>query len=175
MFTLKVFIALCCSLTSLANAASPRQAPTTGQPRKPAPLVVRNNSMLKLMTAELEVPHLRRTYRKSIRVSKVVPNEHDPAVRDTLLQVSTAADQLKIFTNQYNSFLLDARITSRAVSFGKGIRVGAAQAAFCQAFDLSARHDIYQVIETPEGGYSITFFFKAGVLSRVQYTVNYSD
>ncbi|GAA4354234.1 hypothetical protein GCM10023185_15770 [Hymenobacter saemangeumensis] len=141
----------------------------------PAPLVVRNNRLLTLMTAELAAARLRTTYRQHIRVGKVIPNAHDPAVRDTLLLVSTAADQLKIFTNQHNSFLFQASITSRAVSFGKGIRVGASQAMFCQAFGLSPRYEIYQVIESPEAGYSITFFFKAGVLSRVEYQVHSSD
>jgi hypothetical protein len=172
MFFPKALVILCCIFPSLASAQSSRPALAV-QARKPTPLVIHNSRMLKVMTAELEAPNLRRTYRKHIRVSKVTPNEYDPAVRDTLLLVSTASDQLKIFTNQYNSFLLSARITSRAVSFGRGIRVGTNQVAFCQAFGVSNKHEVYQVIESPEEGYSITFFFKAGTLSRVEYEVHY--
>jgi hypothetical protein len=141
---------------------------------KPKVKTVYNNHLLELATRELTVPHLRKLYGSTLRVSKISRNIHEPAVKDTLLLANTKADQLKFFSNKYNTFLLSAKITSRKLAFGRGIQVGTAKTAFCKAFGLANAFDGYLLADA-EGGSSIYFLFRQGVLTSVSYDIGWLD
>lgn len=135
---------------------------------------IHNDELLLVATRELEVPNLRRIYGKAFTVQKISRNIHEPAVRDTLLAVVTAADKLRVFSNRYNAFLLAAEITSQRVTFGKGARIGTSRVAFCKAFGLPATFDNYQITDG-EGRSNIYFQFRRGVLASVIYDIGWLD
>jgi hypothetical protein len=141
---------------------------------KPRVKTVYNNRLLERATKELTVPHLRRIYGSALRVSKISRNIHEPAVKDTLLIANTKADQLKIFSNKYNTFLLSAEITSRKLAFGKNIQIGTDKSAFCKAFGLSNTFDGYQLADA-EGRSNIYFLFRQGALVSVSYDIGWVD
>jgi hypothetical protein len=145
------------------------------QTGKPKSKTIYNNKLLALATRELSVKNLRQQYRQNLSIKKVSVNQHDSSVKDTLLVANTGTDNLQIFTNEYNSFLVSAHFKSSRISFGNGIKMGASQVSFCKAYGLSPGFDIYQIIETPEGGFDISFRFSQGKLSEVIYTVNHFD
>jgi len=95
-------------------------------------------------------------------------------VKDTVLIANTKADQLKIFSNKYNTFLLSAEITSHELAFGKGIRTGTTKSAFCKAFGLPNTFDGYQLADA-EGRSSIYFLFRQGALASVSYDIGWLD
>ena len=92
---------------------------------------------------------------------------------DTLLAVNAGTDQLKIFSNKYNSFLLAAKITSRKLTF-KGIQVGTQKAAFCKTFGLPVNFDGYQIADA-EGRSNIYFLFRQDILTSVSYDIGWLD
>lgn len=136
---------------------------------------VRNNQLLELMAAELTPKNLQSVYKNEFYVEKSTKNVYEPTTRDILLVVNTSADKLKVFKNKYNTLLLSATLTSPRLAFGHSIRIGATKAAFCKAFGLSPKYSSYQIIENPEGGYEMDFYFKEGVLTKVIYQTNYVD
>jgi len=141
---------------------------------KPKVKTVYNNRLLELATKELTVPHLRRIYGSTLRISKISRNIHEPAVKDTLLTANTKADHLKFFSNKYNFFLLSAEITSHKLAFGGGVQIGAKKSTFCKAFGLPGTFDGYQFADA-EGGSNIYFLFRQGVLVSVSYDVGWVD
>lgn len=149
-----------------------QKSPSLGA--KPNVRTVYNNRLFQLATSDLAVGRLRRMYGSALRVSKVSRNVHDPSIKDTLWTATTKTDQLKIFSNKYNSFLLAAKITSPQLKFGNGIRVGVEKAVFCKAFGLPATFDGYQVADA-EGRGTVDFLFRQGKLVSVSYDIGWLD
>lgn len=148
---------------------------------RPAPvarsttLTVYRSALLKLMMKELEPPQVRATYRSAFKVQQVSKNQYEPAVKDTMLVVSTAADQVLLFANKYNTFLIKAVLTSNKVAFGKNIRVGARKEDFCRAYQLSAAYDQYRVTDDENTGTYLEFSFSGGTLRKVRYQIGYME
>ncbi|RYE90209.1 MAG: hypothetical protein EOO37_03475 [Cytophagaceae bacterium] len=116
----------------------------------------------------LDGDQLFRTYRADLKLLKVTRNRHEPGVKDSLLQVKTPADKLVLFKNRYKALLRSATITSTKVSFA-GLRVGAAQAAFCRALHLKPGYDQYVFADGMENFAQLTLTFCGGKLRRVEY------
>lgn len=133
--------------------------------------VVRNNKILGLIERELVPKRLFAVYGKSFHAEKTAIDEY----HDTMLRVDTSADKLEVYKDKCQNILLNASITSRRLTFGHGIRIGATKAAFCQAFNLSPNYDVYRVLEAQDGSLNIDFTFKQGILTKVTYRVNYFE
>jgi len=138
-------------------------------------LTVYRSALLKLMMKELEPPRVRATYRSAFKVQQVSKNRYEPAIKDTLLAVSTAADQVLLFANKYNTFLIKAALMSNKVTFGRNIRVAARKEAFCRAYQLSAAYDQYRVTDDENTGTYLEFSFSGGTLRKVCYQIGYME
>jgi len=144
----------------------------SGQAVPPAPpvtLAVHNGALFEKMAAGLEPSKLLRMYGAQFKVKSVATNRHDPTVRDSILVASTPVDRLELFKNPYNSFLIAAQITSSKIEFGRGIRIGSSQAAFCKAFHLKPGYPVYQITDAPEEVVQLRFAFFNGKLQKVTY------
>lgn len=130
-------------------------------------LKVRSSTVFERLAAGLEPASLLRGY--SFKVSKVTSNQYDPAVRDSLLTVTTTADHLELLKNRYNAFLIKADLTSAKISFGQGLRIGASQATFCRAYGLNPNYQAYEVTDAPEEAVQLSFSFAGGKLQKVSY------
>ena len=128
-----------------------------------------DGTVFEKLAVGLEPAELLRLRGPALKIKRISRNRHDPAGRDTLLTIGSGADQLEMFKNQYNSFLISAAITSRKIEFGRGIHIGVSQAKFCQIFSLNARYDVYQVTDAPEEAVQLRFVFNQGVLRKVSY------
>ena len=119
------------------------------------------------MAAGLEPAELLRSC--SFKISKVTRNRHEPAVRDSLLVVTTAANHLELLKNRYNAFLIKTDLTSTKISFGPSLRIGASQAAFCKAYGLKPNCRPYEITDAPEEAVQLRFSFAGGKLQEVSY------
>ncbi len=153
---------VCFCLFALSGAA---------QSRKP-PLVIANRAALfTKLIADLsldEANELFRRYRPDLKLVRVSRNRHEPGLQDSLLRVSTAADQLQFSKNRYKAMLLGGKFSSTKVSFA-GMRVGVAQDVFCRTLRLQPGHDTYVVRDGEENFLQLTFRFSGGKLKQVEY------
>jgi len=153
---------VCFCLFALSGAA---------QGRRP-PLVIANRAALFTeLIADLsptDAEKLFRLYRIDLKLTRVSPNRHEPDVKDSLLRVNTAADQLQFFKNRYKTMLLGGRFSSTKASFA-GMRVGVAQDVFCRTLRLKSGYDTYAVLDGEENFLQLTFRFAGGKLKQVEY------
>jgi hypothetical protein len=142
--------------------------PALAQVVKPRVFRISNTSLFERLMSGLDANQLFRTYRTDLKLFRVTRNRHEPAVRDSLLQVKTPTDKLVLFKNRYKTLLRAATITSTRVSFA-GLRVGVTQKAFCQALHLKPNYDQYVFTDGTENFVQLMLTFSSGKLWRVEY------
>ena len=151
--------AICCLLI----------CPAAAQTTKPRKLKINSNAALfeKLMDG-LNARQLLKLYRTDLKLIRVTRNRHEPAVRDSLLQVKTPADRLTLFKNRYNAQLCEATITSTKVRFA-GLHTRVRRVNFCQKLHLKPGYDQYVITDGVENFVQLTFAFAGGKLKNVEY------
>jgi len=142
--------------------------PASTQVAKPRILRLSNAVLFEKLMTGLDPQQLMRIYRPNLKLLKVQCNRHEPAVKDSLLQVKTAADNITLFKNRYNALLRGATITSTKVSFD-GMRIGIAQETFCRILHLKPTYDQYVCTDGMENFVQLTFTFVRGKLQVVKY------
>ena len=154
-----LLLAICCLLI----------CPAAAQSTKPRKLKIESNAALfENLMSELNARQLLKLYRTDLKLIRVTRNRHEPAVRDSLLQVKTPADRLTLFKNRYNALLREATITSTKVRFA-GLHTGVSRASFCQKLHLKPGYDQYIITDGVENFVQLTFAFAGGKLKSVEY------
>lgn len=153
-----LLLAGCCLLTHSALA----------QGAKPRVLNSRSTALFEGLTTGLDPDRLVQLYRADLKLSRVRPNPHEPALKDSIMVVATPADQLRLLKNRYKALLYSATITSAKVSFA-GMRVGVSREQFCRTLHLSPAYDVYAFTDGMEDFVQLRFTFAGGKLQRVQY------
>ena len=151
--------AICCLLI----------CPAAAQTTKPRKLKINSNTALfeKLMDG-LNARQLLKLYRTDLKLIRVTRNRHEPAVRDSLLQVKTPTNKLTLFKNRYNAQLCEATITSTKVRFA-GLHTRVRRVNFCQKLHLKPGYDQYVITDGVENFVQLTFAFAGGKLKSVKY------
>lgn len=136
----------------------------------PRPRVMKNNNpiLFEKLATGFEAARLFRLYHADLKLRQVRRNRHEPAVRDSVLRVATAADQLELFHNRYNTLLYSATITSARVSFA-GMRIGVSKEQFCRTLHLSPAYDVYAFTDGTENFVQLSFTFSRGALKSAEY------
>jgi len=142
--------------------------PASAQAVKPRVLKLGNGMLFEKLVTGFDAQQLLRVYRPNLKLLQVKPNRHEPAVKDSLLQVKTPADNLTLFKNRYKVLLRRATITSTKVSFA-GMRVGVTQETFCRTLHLKPNYTQYALTDGIENFVQLTFAFVAGKLQSVEY------
>jgi hypothetical protein len=153
-----LLIACCCMLS--------QALPT--QTSKPQLLRINKPVLFEQLTADLNPDRLFRLYRTNLKLKQVRRNRHEPAVKDSVVTVSTPADQLTLFKNRYNTLLLSARFTSNKVKFG-GLQIGVTKEIFCRTLHVSPAYTVYAFTDGMEDFVQLTCTFAAGKLKTVEY------
>jgi hypothetical protein len=142
--------------------------PASAQAVKPRVLKLHNGMLFEKLVTGFDAQQLMHTYRPNLKLLQVKRNRQEPAVKDSLLQVRTAADNLTLFKNRYKVLLRRATITSTKVSFA-GMRVGVTQETFCRTLHLKPNYNQYVFTDGIENFVQLTFAFVAGKLQSVEY------
>jgi hypothetical protein len=135
---------------------------------KPRVLKLTNAALFEKLTTELDAQQLLRIYRPNLKLVQVKPNRHEPAIKDSLLQVKTSADNLTLFKNRHNALLRGAAITSTKVTFA-GMQVGVTREVFCRTLHVKPGYGQYVFTDGMENFVQLTFSFTSSKLQRVDY------
>ncbi|RZK13396.1 MAG: hypothetical protein EOO56_27210 [Hymenobacter sp.] len=153
-----LLLAGCCWLTYFALAQGP----------KPRVLNSRSTALFEGLTTDLDPDHLVSLYRTDLKLSRVRPNRHEPALKDSIMVVATPTDQLSLLKNRYKALLYSATITSDKISFA-GMHIGVSKEQFCRALHLSPAYEVYAFTDGMENFGQLRCTFTGGKLKSVQY------
>lgn len=138
------------------------------QVAKPRQLTIRKAALFERLTADLDAGQLFQRYRASLKLQQVRRNRHEPAIKDSILTVSTPTDQIRLFKNRYNTLLLGATFTSTKVSFA-GLKIGVTKTVFCRTLHLNPAYAVYTFTDGMEDFVQLTCTFAGDKLKSVEY------
>jgi hypothetical protein len=136
----------------------------------PRPRVMqKSNAVLyEKLASGFDATQLFRLYRANLRLRRVMRNRHEPTMKDSILYVATAADQLELLRNRFTTLLYSATITSGKVGFA-GMRVGVSKEQFCRTLHLNPAYDVYIITDGMENFVQLRFTFVSGKLKSAQF------